>query len=157
MKKLSWLSVILFSIVSCTNNPKSEQESSTNQEVVTSKNSDQANLQLGCYQYAEKGDLINMEITELGEKVTANLNIAYAEKDANKGKFVGRLTGDKLIGNYTFNSEGVESVRQVAFLVNNNQLFEGYGEMGADGTKFKDIRTIKYPTNMPLKKVDCLK
>ena len=83
------------------------------------------------------------------------LNIEYAEKDANQGKFVGTLNGDKLIGTYTFNSEGTESSREMAFLIKDNQLIEGYGELNEDGTKFKDMNTIKYTSTMPLTKMEC--
>ena len=114
-------------------------------------------LETSCYEYKSDGNNLKIEITAVNEEVIANLNIAYAEKDANQGKFIGKLNGDKLIGTYIFMSEGKESSREVAFMVKDNQLIEGYGELNEDGTKFKDIKTIQYTSTMPLTKVDCTK
>lgn len=41
------------------------------------------------------------------------------------------------------------------FLVKDNQLIEGYGDLNEDGTKFKDVNSIKDTSTMPLTKVDC--
>lgn len=112
-------------------------------------------LEIGCYGYENDGDEIKMEITEINDKITGNLDIFYAEKDANQGKFVGTLQDDKLIGVYTFNSEGITSSRKMAFLVQDNQLIEGYGDLNEEATKFKDVNKIKYTSDMPLSKMDC--
>ena len=155
MKKLALLTLTLFSLVACNNNTKTGGKSVAKEELSVNKVTKQPALETGCYAYNNNGNQIKMQITEVNEKVTANLNIAYSEKDANRGKFVGTLKGDKLVGTYTFNSEGIESAREMAFLVKGAQLIEGYGEMDESGTKFKDINTIKYTSTMPLKKVDC--
>lgn len=112
-------------------------------------------LETGCYEYKDDGNTIKMEITESNKKVIGNLNISYAEKDANYGKFIGIIDGDKLIGVYTFSSEGKESSREKFFLVKDNQLIEGYGELTENGTEFKDVNNLSYTSTMPLKKVDC--
>ena len=67
------------------------------------------------------------------------------------------LNGDKLIGTYTFDSEGKSSSREVAYELKDNQLIEGYGDLDDSGTKFKDVNTIKYTSTTPLLKVDCAK
>ena len=135
-------------------NTKTENQSvmEENAEMETTQNS---TLEIGCYDYKSDGNNIKMEITEVNENVTGVLYIAFAEKDTNQGKFVGTLNGNKLIGTYTFNSEGTKSSREMAFLVKDNQLIEGYGDLNEDGTKFKDVNTIKYTSTMPLTKVDC--
>ena len=154
MKKLVLLTFALVTIVSCKNNTKTENQSvmEENAEMETTQKS---TLEIGCYEYKSDGNNIKMEITEVNENVTGVLNIAFAEKDTNQGKFVGTLNGNKLIGTYTFNSEGTKSSREMAFLVKDNQLIEGYGDLNEDGTKFKDVNTIKYTSTMPLTKVDC--
>lgn len=148
MKKLVLLIFTLVTVVSCKNNTKTENQSVT-------ETTQKSTLETGCYVYKSDGNNIKMEITEVNKNVTGNLNISYAEKDANQGKFVGTLNGDKLIGTYTFNSEGRKSSREIAFLVKGNQLIEGFGDLNEDGTKFKDVNTIKYTSTMPLTKVDC--
>ncbi len=86
----------------------------------------------------------------------ANLTYAYAEKDKNTGTFTGEFNDGKLVGTYTFQSEGVESKRQVAFMLKDNQLVEGYGELNEDGTIFKDVNSVNYSSTMPLTKMDCM-
>lgn len=149
MKKLALLMFAIFTILACKKNTKIETP--------IKESPDKPILETACYEYNSDGNHITMEITEIDSKVMANLNIAYAEKDRNQGKFVGDLNGDKLIGTYTFNSEGTESSREIAFLIKDNQIIEGYGEMNEEGTKFKDTSSITYPATMPLLKVDCTK
>ncbi|KKN46648.1 hypothetical protein LCGC14_0671010 [marine sediment metagenome] len=85
----------------------------------------------------------------------ANLTYALAEKDKNTGTYKGEFNDGKLIGTYTFQSEGVESKRQVAFMLSDDQLIEGYGELNEDGSLFKDVNTVNYSSTMPLSKTDC--
>ena len=96
-----------------------------------------------------------MELTKVDEEVTGNLNSAYSGKDSNKGTFVGKLNGDKVVVTYTFNSEGKSSSREVAYQIKDNQLIEGYGDLEDNGTKFIDVNTIQCTYTTPLLKVDC--
>ena len=84
-----------------------------------------------------------------------NLNYAFKEKDANTGTFSGVLKDSVLIGNYSFMSEGMVSSREVAFLVKENQLIEGFGELDETGTGFKDKDNISFSSSMPLTKTEC--
>ena len=155
MKKLALLTFVLVTMIACKNDRKSDNQTVIEEENSVMETTPKPTLETGCYEYNSNSNNIKMEITEVNEKVMGNLNIAYAEKDANQGKFVGTLNGDKLIGTYTFNSEGTESSREMAFLVKGEQLIEGYGDLNEDGTKFKDVNTVKYTSTMPLTKVDC--
>ncbi|WP_341215343.1 hypothetical protein [uncultured Wocania sp.] len=155
MKKIALLTLALITIVACKNNTKTENKSVTKEEKPFKELTEIPILDTGCYAYNKNGNNIKMEITKIDENVTGNLNIAYAEKDVNQGTFVGKLNGDKLIGTYTFNAEGKESSKEIAFLVKDNQLIEGYGELIENGTKFKDVNAIKYTSTMPLTKLDC--
>jgi hypothetical protein len=155
MKKLALLTFALITIVACKHNTKTDNQTVIEKEKPVIKTSLKPTLETGCYNFKSESNNIQMEITEVNEKVMGILNIAYAEKDANQGKFVGTLNGDKLIGTYTFNSEGIESSREMAFLIKDDQLIEGYGDLNEDGTKFKDVNTVKYTSTMPLTKVDC--
>jgi len=155
MKKLALLTFALITIVACKNDTKTDNQTVIEEEKAIIETIPKPTLETGCYNFKSESNDIQMEITEVNEKVMGNLNIAYAEKDANQGKFVGTLNGDKLIGTYTFNSEGIESSREMAFLIKDNQLIEGYGDLNKDGTKFKDVNTVKYTSTMPLTKVDC--
>ncbi len=157
MKKLMILSMFALTMIECKNDKKTEVETQTATENPVKAESTTAVLEPGCYEYNKGGNNVKMEIAKVADEVTGNLDIAYSGKDSNKGTFVGKLNGDKLIGSYTFDSEGKSSSREVAYEVKDNQLIEGYGDLDDNGTKFKDVNTIKYTSTTPLVKVDCAK
>ncbi|CAM4126671.1 hypothetical protein [Flavobacterium weaverense] len=156
MKKMTIIILAIVSMVACKKDEKTESETVV-KEVKVEEAAKTALVEVGCYEYKSDGNIIQMEITEVNKNVIADLKIAYVEKDASLGKFVGTINGDKLLGTYTFNSEGKESLRELAFMIKENQLIEGYGDLNEDGTKFKDVKTIQYTSTMPLTKVDCTK
>lgn len=153
MKKLIILSLLAICITSCKNNTK--KQGTTEEKDVMTTEEPSALLETGCYSYNANNSAIHMEIISLENGVTGKLNYALAEKDSNSGTFNGELSDDKLIGEYTFMSEGIESKREVAFMVKDNQLIEGYGEINEIGTAFKDKTNINYTSTMPLSKTDC--
>ena len=67
------------------------------------------------------------------------------------------MRGDTLVADYTFNSEGIESVRQVAFLKKGDQLLEGYGDVEQKDNKtvFKNISTLSFGQSTIFNKTDC--
>jgi hypothetical protein len=73
------------------------------------------------------------------------------------GTIQGSMVDDLLIAEYTFQSEGVTSTRQVVFKKNGDELVEGFGEVTEVNGKmiFKDIPSLKYSETMVLKKVPC--
>ena len=157
MKKLIFLSLFALTTIACKNDKKTVIATETAAENPIISETTTAVLEPGCYEYIKDGNDVKMEITKVADEVTANLATAYSGKDSNKGTFVGKLNGDKLIGTYTFDSEGRSSSREVAYEVKDNQLIEGYGDLDDNGTKFKDVNTIKYSSSTPLVKVDCAK
>lgn len=108
-----------------------------------------------CYAYDANGSLVELQLRYTLEGVSGTLNYALAEKDSNMGTFKGKLENNILIADYTFQSEGTESVRQVAFELKDDKLIEGYGDMSEDGTHFKDVSQLKFTSTMPLSKVNC--
>lgn len=159
MKKLLLITFLTACILGCQD--KDKKEDSINQSELDERAMDLEddvidNLELGCYVYKLNGNDLKIEVTRIeGDAVNANLYYAYAEKDKNTGTFSGNLHGDILLGKYTFMSEGTESVRDVAFKVENGQLVEGFGDLEESGTKFKDVTNITYSTTTPWKKADC--
>ncbi|MGB3774931.1 MAG: hypothetical protein WA951_06705 [Leeuwenhoekiella sp.] len=147
MKKLCPVLFLFFTMIACKNEKKIDETSSTQSET--------AALEIGCYTYENQGDTIIMKINSAKDSVRGTLDVSYAEKDANSGTFTGYLKENELMAIYTFNSEGKESKREIAFLVEDDQLIEGYGDMNAEGTKFKDSKSITYSSKMPLSKEEC--
>ncbi len=108
-----------------------------------------------CYAYELKGSKIELQLHYLADSdsVTGTLNFGFAEKDSNNGTIKGKVAGAVLIADYTFQSEGTISVRQVAFELKDNKAILGYGEMTPNGTHFKDVTKVKFDYGVPLTKV----
>ncbi|MCS4165661.1 hypothetical protein HS960_11310 [Sphingobacterium paramultivorum] len=104
------------------------------------------------YQYLKNGDTISLSITVDGEKVQGDLSYAWKEKDRNKGHIDGVLKGDILTADYTFSSEGQESVRQVIFKLSKERALEGYGAMEEKAGKmtFADPKKIAFDEKFAL-------
>lgn len=158
MKQFMLITFLMITLAGCKNNEKKEAEEPMtevkNDTTVDTK--EEPKLEIGCYIYNERGDLVRFEITEInGNSVKGKLNYAYAEKDKNEGTFEGVLTGDKLLGKYTFMSEGVQSVRDVAFKVEKDQVVQGFGDLNNDGSTFKDTTKLNYSATTPWKKAPC--
>ena len=115
-------------------------------------------LQEGCYVYNTNRSTISLQVTKLKDSVSGTLLYALAEKDKNTGRFVGTVTNNLLVANYTFESEGVESIRQVAFKIKHDTLIEGYGETIKQGDKqvFKNLSALQFNSKFPLVQKDCI-
>lgn len=110
-----------------------------------------------CYQYIKNRDTAKLSFMTSGTITTGELSYHFAEKDSNKGIIKGEMRGDTLIADYTFSSEGKESVRQVAFLKKGDQMLEGFGDvLEKDGKMiFKDLHTLKFGQPIIFDKTDC--
>lgn len=153
-KKILLVSFLALAFLNCKNKENKAEETTieeSSEEIVNTA----PVFETGCYMYNENGNMVNLEITKADNPVEGNLTYALAEKDKNTGTFKGEFNNYQLVGIYTFQSEGIESVRQVAFMLVDNQLIEGYGELNEDGTMFKDANAINYTSTMPLTKTDC--
>ncbi|MEW2920462.1 hypothetical protein AB1A65_03265 [Muricauda sp. ANG21] len=158
MKKITIAFFLTVLVISCKTKEEKSTESSeqeTSTEIMEETETPSTRLEIGCYTYTANGNKISLEITDMSNTILANLDYALKEKDANTGTFAGTLNDSILIGRYTFASEGMESTREVAFLVKENQLIEGYGELDETGTAFKDKNNLSFSSSMPLTKTDC--
>lgn len=79
------------------------------------------------------------------------------EKDDSHGTFTGKINGDILKAIYRFQSEGMNSVREIYLKMDGNNLITGIGdtEVKGDSAYIKDPASIKYPNSIVYKKVDC--
>jgi hypothetical protein len=99
-----------------------------------------------CYAGAVGADSIRLTVTHMGPAVKGELAYRPAEKDRSRGTLSGMMHGDTLLAHYTFQSEGTESVRQVAFLLRGDSALEGYGNMTERQNRqvFKDVRALHF-------------
>lgn len=110
-----------------------------------------------CYTYVINRDTVQLNLMQLGTKVSGELMYKLYEKDANSGTLEGEIKGDTLLANYTFKSEGITSLRQVAFLKKGEDWIEGIGDVvGIDGrVSFKNPKALHFNSSLLLKKGTC--
>jgi hypothetical protein len=83
-----------------------------------------------CYAFVNTQDTVILELV-IGADDTVSGNLLYqlAGKDRNTGTLKGVLHNDTILADYTFMSEGKQSVREIAFLRKDSSLTEGYTAM----------------------------
>lgn len=110
-----------------------------------------------CYQYASATDTVRLSLNRTNESVRGDLAYQLSGKDRNVGTLAGRMRGDTLLADYTFRSEGVESVRQVAFVVQAGGLVEGYGSVREQAGRmvFTNVNDLTFDARRVLAKTEC--
>lgn len=108
----------------------------------------------GSYMYAQNGDTVRLHLTVNGKTASGHLTYALKEKDRNTGTFEGTIQNGILWADYTFNSEGQSSVREVAFRLDGTSAAEGYGNVGEKNGKmvFKDTAALEFGKGLVLEK-----
>lgn len=112
-----------------------------------------------CYLGIIKNDTVSLSLNIKGGQISSGeLRYKFFEKDKNEGTLIGEIKGDTLFADYTFMSEGISSIRQVAFLKKGNTYIEGYGDIEENDGKsiFKNTKQLKFDGKIVLSKVDCL-
>jgi len=111
----------------------------------------------GCYQMILKRDTANLRLNVKDSTVTGTLEYAFHEKDRNTGTVHGVLRGDVIYADYTFQSEGTTSVREVVFRVQGDALLQAFGDLTEQDGKvvFKDSARLQFQTVTPFLKVAC--
>lgn len=155
MKKVIVLGVVFMSIlVSCKKEKEMEEAPAASEKIVVEEPVSEE-----CYSAIIKKDTISMTLNIKGDQLTSGkLSYNFYEKDKSFGTLVGKIKGDTLFADYAFMSEGVATVRQVAFLKKGNSYVEGFGDVIDDNkgkVTFKDTKQLKFEGNIVLSKVDC--
>lgn len=110
-----------------------------------------------CYSYTNKNDTIMLKTKVVSDLVTGDLVYNFYQKDKNTGTIQGQMKGDLLIADYTFNSEGVSSTRQVIFKKDGNRFIEGFGELEDKAGRmiFKHPDSLNFDHTIVLGEVNC--
>jgi hypothetical protein len=142
---------VLVLFAACDSNTTKEGKTATDSTVSEKKSVTE------CYDYFSNKDSISLHITITGRSVAGELLYKIFEKDQNKGSLQGEMHQDTLLAEYTFISEGIESVREIAFLKKENAFAEGYGEAEEKDGKlvFKNAGALNFSNTVILKKSDC--
>lgn len=111
----------------------------------------------GCYLYAVNQDSIRLQINQSGDAVSGWLNYDFHQKDGSIGKIEGEIVGDTIKLNHNFLAEGTISNREIYFLVGNNEVREGAGEIEVEGntSRYADPTAVDFSTMQALKQVEC--
>ena len=154
-KTLVFFTSLFFSCVSCTNNGNDEaaqvRDSASNDVAVL-----ETALSSGCYSMIQQKDTAVLNLTVFDTNLSGRLQYRRFEKDNNDGVIDGVIRDGFIIANYTFQSEGRSSVRQIVLSIKGDSLFEGYGEIVVTGdtARFANIDELKFMA-VPFVKVDC--
>ncbi len=113
----------------------------------------------GCYIATSGNDTYTLSIsTQTDTGITGTLSFNNFQKDSSSGSIVGTYRNGILLADYSFRSEGMDSVMQVIFKKIGEDFLRGYGHINTDGTTFTDISTVTYDPASPLslfKKSSC--
>ena len=147
MNSLTLKVLMMVTFFSC-NAKQQEQTNENNSGKISSTN---------CYRYIKNNDTIQLKINEENGIVKGTLMYNLYEKDKNIGTIEGRMNGLILIADYSFFSEGVKSVRQVAFKKSGSTFLEGFGESDDKNGKmiFKNMDSLDFTHPLTLNSYDC--
>ncbi len=155
MKKLliffASLSVLF---VSCNDNGTNEEGAVT--DSLTDDAVAKTTLSSGCYSMIQQRDTAILRVDVFDTNLSGMLQYRRFEKDDNDGVIDGIIRDGRIFAEYTFQSEGKSSVRQIVFSIKGDSLFEGYGEIAVTGdtARFTDLSQLQFMTT-PFVKVDC--
>lgn len=110
-----------------------------------------------CYIYTKNRDTVKLKLNTENEELTGDLSYNLFEKDSNKGTISGEIKGDTILAEYTFDSEGMRSTREVVFLKRDGKLYEGFGDLEEKSGKtvFKNRAQLKFGNAIVLSLTEC--
>lgn len=154
MKKLSIILLLGAVFAACGNDNQggeSKADTSAGVEEITPFRSTDIS---GFYSYEKNGDTVSMHLNLQGDSVMGQLVYAFKEKDLNSGSFKGVVEDSILLATYEFESEGIQSSREIAFKLDGKLAIEGYGEVREQGTgfKFRDPEQLEFGKGIVLEK-----
>ncbi|HEY1041390.1 MAG TPA: hypothetical protein VGE63_01555 [Candidatus Paceibacterota bacterium] len=130
----------------------------TNAPVTETPTTETAQDIKGCYIARLAKDVYTLNIqNQTNEAVTGTLAFKNFEKDSSSGTFSGMYQNDVLLGVYSFSSEGMDSVMQVAFKKTPEGFVRGFGDVTTEGNtvKFNDVNALEWDTKAVFKAEAC--
>ena len=112
---------------------------------------------VNCYRYVIKRDTILLQVREKGDSIRGTLSFDNYQKDSSHGDINGTINNDTVYVLYSFLSEGMRSVMEIALLRTGNSMIRGIGPMvnKGDTLLYKDHKTINYQAGQKLDMVPC--
>jgi len=147
-----------FNILAACNNVKApDGDQNATADSTTKDSTIAADDKETCYTYINNKDSIVLHIQTEGNHVKGNMVYNLFEKDRNTGTIEGEIKSDTIFASYTFLSEGVNSIREVAFLKKGNTLSEGFGDIEQKDNKmiFRNRSALNFNQNIVLQQSPC--
>ncbi len=148
---------LLFLTAACNDEAKTS-DAKLNFDTLSSKSLASDTLPVGCYSQLIGRDTAALQIETKGTHVTGSLSYNIFEKDRNDGTIQADQSGNIIRGWYLFKSEGIISVREVAWQLHGDELWPAIGEIiqRNDTTLFASPGNLKFDSKRPFKKVACV-
>ncbi len=108
-----------------------------------------------CYMYVVGKDSIRLQLNRQGNRVSGRITFDNFEKDSSKGSVSGQKVGDTLKLVYDFESEGMQSKREMYFLETGGELRMGLGQFEPRDGVDVHLGPLDYRGPISLKPVDC--
>ena len=152
----SILYITLICFVACKKQSSAEASSSTAADS-TSVDSNKSSAVVTCYEEIAGQDTFRLRIERTGSAARGTLEYLFFEKDEATGDFFGQMKGDTLIADYAFMSEGVSSLRQIAFILFRDKAVEGNGPSKEENGMmvFENPGALTYGQGLNMQQVDC--
>lgn len=108
-----------------------------------------------CYMYVVGKDSIRLRLTREGDILNGRIAFDNFEKDSSEGSVSGKKVGDTLKLVYDFESEGMQSKRELYFLDTGGELRMGLGQFEPRDGVDVHLGPLDYRGPIALKPVDC--
>lgn len=111
----------------------------------------------GCYLQVLQKDTIVANLKQEGNQVSGVLLFDNYEKDGSAGTVTGTREGKILKLRYDYQSEGLSSVMDLFFEINDDKLIRGVGDMETKGDTayFINPSLVTYPADTRLYRISC--
>ena len=154
------ISIIVYTaliwFMACKNQATPDKPMSTEGDSITA-GSNAGSATVTCYEEIAGQDTFRLRIERTGTAARGMLEYLFFEKDQASGDFFGQMKGDTLIADYAFMSEGVSSIRQIAFILFRDKAVEGNGPSKEENGMmvFENPGALTYGQGLNLQQVDC--
>jgi len=156
-----WKTFVMLTLfaAACNNPAPTNAEVKTDTNTVTITNPPVVDSVIsGCYSLIANRDTASLQLQVKGSEASGSLSYNLFEKDHNDGTFEGEIRNDIILGWYLFRSEGMMSVRQVAWKIGHGSLSPAIGEVTVtnDTARFVNTDKLSFDSSRVFVKVRCV-
>lgn len=108
-----------------------------------------------CFRWVSGKDTVDLRLVRTADNIRGRLRYMWYEKDKSNGTIVGVFKRDTLKADYRFESEGMESFREVVFIRKDNQLIQGNGDMADRKGKMVFTGKLSFENSISMTKAEC--